>query len=785
MAAQFEPQQSLDRAALLRLAVDAAGLAIWDTDLTTGQSFWSENHFRLFGYPVDPEGRATRDMWLSRLHPEDRDMAVAGIRRARQDHIPYRSEYRVIRADNGEILWVESRGRFFYDSSGRAIRLMGTVREFTARRQAEEQLAQRETQLDIATRIVGIGIFDHDHLSGRMYWSELQREIHEMAPDVTPTIGAYQTQLHPEDREALETAVRAAHDPTGNGVFNAEYRIIRRNGETRWIVGRAQTFFAGEGARRRAVRTVGAEYDVTAHKRIEMDLRAERHSLAVALEAAAAGAFDWTIATGETYWSDGSFRILGLNRGAAPVNYGLWRQRVHSDDIERVERAIQEALTKHQYYRTEYRILRANDGQERWIVAQGLPITENGRAVRMVGVITDITDRRLAETRLRASEAALREADQRKDEFLATLAHELRNPLAPIRNAAQMLTLPNMNEEQLSWAGRVIHRQVEHMARLLDDLLDVARITRGKLQLKKGHVDFGSIVDTAVEAARPLITEKKHGLTLELPPELPTLEADPVRLAQVLSNLLTNAAKYTDVSGHIALTARVEGDMLCIAVRDNGIGLSPSARKHIFEMFSQVHDDQGRSEGGLGIGLALVKGLIDLHGGTIEALSAGPGCGSEFVVRIPIGPSALPKADAPTPTEATRNSIGCRILVADDNQDAADSLALLLESRGHEVRTAHGGHAALVVASAFRPEIALLDIGMPDLNGYEVARQLRQCSWGKSVRLIALTGWGQEEDRRRAIAAGFDRHLTKPVDLQALESLIASLAGLDRDGGDL
>ncbi|HUQ51572.1 MAG TPA: ATP-binding protein, partial [Gammaproteobacteria bacterium] len=384
------------------------------------------------------------------------------------------------------------------------------------------------------------------------------------------------------------------------------------------------------------------------------------------------------------------------------------------------------------------------------------------------------TDRRLAEARLRASEEALRKADQRKDEFLATLSHELRNPLAPIRTAAEMLTLPNLSDEQLAWPRQVIYRQVEHMARLLDDLLDVARITRGKLQLRFQPVDLGTIVDTAVEAARPLITARKHGLTIELPPDLPTFAADPVRLAQVLSNLLTNAAKYTDSPGRIALAARVEGGMLRIAVKDNGIGISPGDLPDIFEMSSQVQDGGSRAEGGLGIGLALVKGLVTLHGGDIEVFSEGTGYGSEFVVTLPCEPPAAAQAAEVAPAaEAAATTVARKILVADDNQDAANTLAMLLRLSGHDVRTAHGGEAALTLASAFQPDIALLDIGMPDLNGYEVARQLRRTDCGKDLRLIALTGWGQDEDKRRALDAGFDHHLTKPVDPRRLDALLA------------
>jgi PAS domain S-box-containing protein len=776
-AAQLQPQQRLDSDALLRLAVEAAGLSTWDVDLTTGDSRWSANYFQLLGYPIHPEGRASRDMWLTRVHPDDRDRAEAEFERAKHERTPYRCEYRAVRADNGEVIWVEPHGRFFYDESGQAVRAVGVLFEITARKQSEERLIRRETQLDLATRLVGIGIFDHDHLNDRLYWSDLLRRIHEVSPEVLPHIGAFHGQVHPDDRQLLADAVWAAHDSGGDGKFNSEYRIVRRNGEIRWIVGRAQTFFAGEGAQRRPVRTVGAEYDITNRKRIEMDLRAEQESLRLALEASTAGAFDWHIPSNQMRWTDGHYRILGIEPRSVLPSYELWRRHIHPDDVERVDRTVEDALPTNKRYRAEFRILRATDGQERWIEAQGLTFSESGRALRMVGVVADVTDRRLAEARLRESEAALREADRRKDEFLATLAHELRNPLAPIRNAAHMMSLGKLDEEQLQWSRRVIHRQVEHMARLLDDLLDVARITRGKLQLKKEHVDLGTIVDTAVEAARPLINAKRHGLTLELPPQLPTLEADPVRLAQVLSNLLTNAAKYTDVSGRIALRASVADGKLHVSVRDNGIGLSPDALAHIFEMFSQVRDEQGRSDGGLGIGLALVKGLVDLHGGTIEAFSEGAGHGSEFVVTMPIHPGQSPNVSASIPREESRESIGRKILVADDNQDAADSLALLLTSSGHEVRTAHGGHGAVVIATAFQPEIALLDIGMPDLNGYEVARRLRETSWGKAVRLIALTGWGQDEDKRRALAAGFDHHLTKPVDLQELESLLRPTDG--------
>jgi CheY-like chemotaxis protein len=317
------------------------------------------------------------------------------------------------------------------------------------------------------------------------------------------------------------------------------------------------------------------------------------------------------------------------------------------------------------------------------------------------------------------------------------------------------------------------------MALLLEDLLDVARITQGKLTLKKEPVALIEVVDTAVEAARPLLNSKNHELSLSLPTERVVLDADALRLSQILSNLLMNAAKYSDPGSRIEVAAFVQADTVALSVKDNGIGIAPESIGGIFEMFSQVESVTGRSDGGLGIGLALVKGLTELHGGSVEARSDGLGCGSEFIVRLPL--SSVGSFTAPRGTTlAAPRLIRRRILVADDNRDAAESLSMLLEQAGHEVRVAHTGRSAFSLAQSFRPDAALLDIGMPDLSGYEVAQRLRQEPWGRGMQLIALTGWGQDTDRQRALEAGFDFHLTKPVDLDALESLLSEhLAGTD------
>ncbi|MDB5751386.1 MAG: putative histidine kinase, hybrid [Ramlibacter sp.] len=388
------------------------------------------------------------------------------------------------------------------------------------------------------------------------------------------------------------------------------------------------------------------------------------------------------------------------------------------------------------------------DGQVAGIFAQGHDATEQVQGAR-----------------------ALQDADRRKDDFLATLAHELRNPLAPIRQAA--LVARNDAPRQ-AWALGVIERQVGHMALLLDDLLDVSRISRGKLELRLRRVELREVVDAAVETVRPLLQAKRHQLHVRLPPGAAPLLVDPVRLAQVVSNLLSNAGKYTDAGGRIELEAGMADGVLTLRVRDNGIGLSAQDRPEIFEMFSQVASAIDRSENGLGIGLALTRGLVQLHGGRIDAASDGPGKGSEFIVTLPTRqpdqPAATTAADsAPAQPAAPRSR---KVLLADDNADALETMAALLEIEGHVVQTATDGNRALLAGEQLRPDVAILDIGMPHLNGYEAAAKIRETDWGRSVVLIALTGWGQEQDQARAREAGFDHHCTKPVDIERLLQLV-------------
>jgi len=404
----------------------------------------------------------------------------------------------------------------------------------------------------------------------------------------------------------------------------------------------------------------------------------------------------------------------------------------------------------------------------RWVSTILTPMLDaGGRVDGWVGVSADVHDRR-------TMEQALRQADRHKDEFLAILAHELRNPLAPMRNAVAILGQKGPLEPELAWSRDVIERQIDQMSHLVDDLLDIARISRGRLVLRKERIALRSVLDRALETSRPHISAAGHRLAVDLPEEPLTVDADPARLAQVFSNLLNNAAKYSEKPGSISLAASVHGSEVAVRVSDTGIGFAPEAAPSLFEPFRQGEGARERGSGGLGIGLTLVRGIVALHGGSVEARSAGPGLGAEFVVLLPLarpGAGERPPAQA---AAAVAPASGLRVIVADDNRDAADSLQRILALYGYDVRVAYDGTAALELAEAFAPRVAVLDIGMPGASGYEVARALRaRC--GSSVALIALTGWGQDADRQRAIEAGFDRHLTKPVDPGTLHDLLVEV----------
>jgi len=498
-------------------------------------------------------------------------------------------------------------------------------------------------------------------------------------------------------------------------------------------------------------------------------LQKSQERLELALDSAGAASWDWDVEHDRRSWT--RFPRLYGPPDERAMTHRDWLASLHPEDRERVAARVERLLATpgDDEWNEVYRIVHPEHGVR---VLSGLGRAmrdENGKVLRVTGIDLDVTERVVAEE-------ALKEADRRKDEFLATLAHELRNPLAPIRNALHLMGLDHSSWQQRSESRAMIQRQVDHMVRLVDDLLDVSRITSGKIALRTERVELAALLARAVETCQPLLDARGVYMSISVSDQALAVSGDLARLVQVLGNVLHNAAKYTDRGGDVRLSAHAERGQVVIRVQDTGAGIPLQMLPRVFDLFTQVRDTKHRAEGGLGIGLALARRLVEMHGGTITAQSDGVGRGSTFEIR-------LPSLDAVAPTEVDDASVRIdlqvsehKILVADDNEDAADSLAMLLELRGHEVQTVYDGLAAVEAAETFRPEIVILDIGMPKLDGYDACRRIRETTWGQRVVLIAQTGWGQPEDRRRAAEAGFDVHLTKPVDPDRLMAVLAEHA---------
>jgi PAS domain S-box-containing protein len=600
------------------------------------------------------------------------------------------------------------------------------------------------------------------------YASPTTTRVLGYAPEELAGRSAFQL-MHPDDRPAVGEAFgRLLRAPGASATDRFRYR--HKDGSFRWVEAACTNLL-----REPSVRAVVSNFhDVTEQRKAaEAMRRSERHYRALA-DSVPVMVFTCLPDGRCDYCNRRWYDYTGLPGSRAQTF--AWAEVVHPDDREATRAAWQEAVRTGRPFEREQRFRRA-DGAYRWFLCRAVPLCdEQGRAVKWFGNCTDIEGQRQARD-------ALAEADRRKDEFLAMLSHELRNPLAPLANAAHVLETAGRDEVACRRAAGVIGRQVQHLARLVDDLLDVARVTRGKVELRKEPVELAAVLRRAVETSRPLLDARRHELALSLPAAPVPLEADPTRLAQVVSNLLNNAAKYTPEGGHIWLAGEGAGGQAVVRVRDDGGGIPPEFLPRAFDLFAQGDRSPARAEGGLGIGLSLVRSLVELHGGTVEAASDGPGRGSEFVVRLPLA-AGRPAAEGPRGEAAAGGGrkagpgkpAAQRVLVVDDNRDSADSLALLLSLWGHEARVAYDGPAALEAARDYRPGLVLLDIGLPGMTGLEVARRLRQEVGLRDALLVAMTGHGRDEDRRRSQEAGLSAHLVKPVAPEELAGLLARLA---------
>ena len=673
-----------------------------------------------------------------------------------------------------------------------------------------EALRASEAQLRMAVKAGKIGLWAWNLADSSVYWSPEYRAIYGIGADEPPSFARGIGSVVPDDVPAIQAAMTQAL--ATHGEFATRHRVRLPDGSERWIRSLGRPEYGADG---KPERVTGVVIDVTERERTERELAGLRERLSEELSAirrlheiSARRMFrDENMQDLLREILDAALDITGRERGVIQLTEGDVLRVVASRNFdERFIATIREIPREAQIpsalaWRLAERVVvddlaadprfSATPGGQ-ILLAGGIRAVQStplvARSGTVIGALTthdarvhrweerelrllDLLSREAADIIDRArAEAALQEADRRKDEFLAILAHELRNPLAPIRYAVSIARERASTEAQRVQAEHVIERQVAHMGRLLDDLLDVSRIARGKVELKRERIALRAVVAPALEAARPLCTARGHHLELAGTESDVLVEGDPVRLTQILTNLLNNAAKYTEPGGRIVLTVTVEGGDVEIRVADNGIGIAPELRPRLFTLFSQAEGAAQRAEGGLGIGLALVKGFVELHGGTVEVAPNPAGRGSEFRVRLP-GIAATARAAMAAPAASTHPR-ALRVLVADDNRDICDMCATLLELWGHEPLVAGSGAEALETLRRERPHVAILDLGMPGMTGYEVAEAAR-AELGSGIVLIAVTGWGQDEAKARTARAGFDHHLTKPVEVDALQALIA------------
>jgi PAS domain S-box-containing protein len=756
----------------LQLAIEVARLGVVSIDYTTGMSTPDATAAVLFGMK---SGMAvSRSALDDRLHPADRaevlrlysrSLDPAGDGTVMVDH-------RVVHPD-GSIKWVSVKKQtVFGDVAGVRQPVSGVLAaiDITARKMAEFELQSSEERMRLATQATRVGIWEWNILTNTIRWDAQMFHLYGIrpTPDGIVSYTDWNEALVSEDLVESEATLQDTIRRRGSSTRS--FTIHRR------IDGERRILESVETARTNADGVVewvlGTNLDITERRQSENTLRESEARLGGILRQSPAGIIQ-TDAAGRLIMVNPRWcEMLGyaeeemLGRNILEITHASYMAST-AEAFDRLAAGGPEFQIEEVYRRKDGSLLSTQNN----VAAIRSPA---GEFLGIIAVILDISKHLRAKEKLRQLAAELSEADRRKDLFLATLAHELRNPLAPLCNGLEVIKRSLNNSDAVEKVRCMMDRQLRQMVRLVDDLLDVSRITQGKLDLRKERLDLRTVVEAAVETCRPVIEQAGHELAVITPDEAIFVDGDAARLAQVMSNLLNNSIKYTHRGGSIRLTVMRQRGMVEVSIKDNGIGIPPAMLDQVFGMFTQVDRTLEKTTGGLGIGLSLVKGLLDMHNGTIEAKSDGEGMGSEFVVTLPFINNAGAELEHVNgqPADIVVPALR-RILVVDDNVDAADSLGELLEMLGNDVRTAHDGEAGIAVAEQFRPDVMLMDIGMPKLNGYDAARRIRQHAWGQGVLLVALTGWGQEEERKKSADAGFDHHLVKPVRLDDLTQLIS------------
>ncbi|WP_437676612.1 PAS domain-containing hybrid sensor histidine kinase/response regulator [Sorangium sp. So ce131] len=748
--------------ARFRNMADHAPVMIWitgaDGRATYGNRMWSE-------FSGQAEASAVGLGWLDALHPEDRLATLQTFQRAEARRESFRLDYRLRRHD-GAYRWCIASGSPRLGPNGEFLGYVGSVIDITERKQAELLLRESEERFRRAVMATPFPVMIHADDGQVVCVNRAWTDVAGYASEDLPTVEAWLDRAHGAQKDAVRPKIRALYAQGAPSDVELEATIATATGERRTWVFRGAPL-GKDAAGRRLV--ISIAHDITERKRVDDALReseAKFRTLADAMPQ-----IMWTARPdGSTdYYNRKWYEFTAVREGEATPE--SWISFLHEDDRGRCLDAWRRAVVTGEPLEIEYRFFSVTTREHRWFLGRALPVRgPSGEIVQWYGTATDIHDQKCAE-------AALKEADRRKDEFLAMLAHELRNPLGPLRNAAEILRRSGLQQPWAAQACGVLERQVAHMARLVDDLLDVSRVARGRITLRKERCDLAQVLRQTAEDYRSTLEANGLELALEIAAEPRWIHGDPTRLSQAISNVLHNASKFTDAGGRVtvSLSATPEGSAE-IHIRDTGIGMDAAMLARAFDPFTQADRSLDRSRGGLGLGLALVRGLVELHGGEVSAESAGVGHGTAVVVRLPLARSVAPPSPraAPTSDVAARS---LRILVIEDNEDAAAMLQALLSMEGYRVEVALSGPAGVDVARSFSPEVILCDIGLPGgMDGYGVARALKGTAGASPSLLIALTGYGREEDRRRAEEAGFDMHFTKPIEPSSLESLLASIA---------
>jgi PAS domain S-box-containing protein len=641
-----------------------------------------------------------------------------------------------------------------------------------AQRLTEEKLRESELRFRLMADSIPQIVWIVDDSGRAVYFNKQWFAYTGVSPDGITPEDVSKGFVHPDEHAITMQAWERAQSSGQH--YSVEHRLRSASGDYRWFLVRAESYRDPQSGK--IAMWFGTSTDVHDRKLAEAALGEREEQLRLAIDAADVGEWDVDMASKTMFWPARVKAMFGISADR-PVTLEDFYDGVHPDDREPTLTSFANAADPRLriQYEAEYRTIGKEDGVVRWVAAKGRGLfNEAGDCIRIIGTAIDITKRKAAEAALRESEERLRQADRRKDEFLAMLAHELRNPLAPISAAAELLQTAKLDEERVRRTSQVIGRQVRHMTSLVDDLLDVSRVTSGLVELDNAPLDLKQIVADAVEQVMPLVRARRHHLALRLAPDATSVQGDRKRLVQVLANVLNNAAKYTHEGGNIALRTEVRDSHLLIEVADDGIGMAPELAARAFELFVQAERSSDRSLGGLGLGLALVKSLVELHHGTVRCESPGVGKGSTFTI-------CLPRLSAQQDREwdsragdggAAMQTRRLRIMVVDDNVDAAAMLAMLLEASGHRVVVEHDARQALARARKEAPQVCLLDIGLPEIDGNALARQLRSVPETAGAMLIAVTGYGHEKDREQSLAAGFDHHLVKPIDTGALAAIL-------------